>query len=154
MWLSIMDTSRRYFSYRLACDLLPGIVSLLRRAIKAKATRTKAQEDLKAYKQRLVLAGGAYPNRNRISAYVDLAQTSHESMKQCVDSILDQGVEVKDLDRGLIDFPALYQGQPVYLCFHLGEDTITHWHGFEEGFAGRKRISQDFIDQLDAGFSS
>lgn len=149
-----MDTSRRYFSYRLACELLPEIVGLLRRAIEAKATRAKAQEDLNAYKQRLVLAGGAYPNRNRISAYVDLAQTAHESMKRCVDSILDQGVEVKDLDRGLIDFPALYQGQAVYLCFHLGEETISHWHGFEEGFSGRKPISQDFIDHLDADFSS
>lgn len=154
MWMSIMETSRRYFTYQLACDLLPAIVNLLRDAIEAKTARSKALEDLKAYKERLVLAGGAYPNRNRMAAYVDLAKTSHEAMKQCVDRILDQGVEVKDLDRGLIDFPALYQRQPVYLCFHLGEDSITHWHGFEEGFAGRKPISQDFVDQLDAGFSS
>lgn len=149
-----METSRRYFTYQSACDLLPTLVSLLRNAIQAKSDRAKAQDDLKAYKQRLVLAGGAYPNRNRMSAYIDMAKSSHQSMKQCVDRITDEGVEIKDLDRGLIDFPALYQGRPVYLCFHLGEDSIGHWHGIDEGFASRKPIDKDFTDQLDAGFIS
>jgi hypothetical protein len=52
------------------------------------------------------------------------------------------GVQVKDLDRGLVDFPAKHpeSGDVVLLCWHLGEDQVTHWHGLDEGFAGRKPL--------------
>jgi hypothetical protein len=50
------------------------------------------------------------------------------------------GVEVKDAESGLLDFPALRDGDEVLLCWQLGEDAIEFWHGREEGFAGRKRI--------------
>jgi hypothetical protein len=52
------------------------------------------------------------------------------------------GVQVKDLDQGLIDFPAKHpeHGDAVLLCWHLGEDEVAHWHGLEEGYAGRKPL--------------
>jgi len=50
------------------------------------------------------------------------------------------GVEVKDAESGLLDFPALRDGDDVLLCWQLGEAAIEFWHGREEGFAGRKRI--------------
>lgn len=52
------------------------------------------------------------------------------------------GVQVKDLDRGLVDFPALHpkDGRTVLLCWQVGEDEVAHWHGLEEGFAGRKPL--------------
>jgi hypothetical protein len=52
------------------------------------------------------------------------------------------GVQVKDLDRGLIDFPAQHprRDETVLLCWHLGEDDVQYWHGLEEGFAGRKPL--------------
>ena len=54
----------------------------------------------------------------------------------------EAGVQVKDLDRGLVDFPAQHpeSGEVVLLCWHLGEDRVGHWHGLEEGFAGRKPL--------------
>jgi hypothetical protein len=52
---------------------------------------------------------------------------------------------VKDLDTGLLDFPTLYQGREVYLCWRLGESQINYWHGVDEGFAGRKAIDDDFL---------
>jgi hypothetical protein len=54
------------------------------------------------------------------------------------------GVQVQDLDEGLLDFPCVMDGKTVMLCWKLGEDAITHWHEPEDGFAGRK--------PLDAGF--
>jgi hypothetical protein len=54
-----------------------------------------------------------------------------------IDSI---GVQVKDLNIGLLDFPCEVDGQIILLCWKLGEKSITHWHGTEEGFAGRKPI--------------
>src|SRR3954469_9721770 len=53
------------------------------------------------------------------------------------------GVLVKDLDTGLVDFPARHDGEEVLLCWQLGEDEIGFWHGADEGFAGRKRLPLD-----------
>ena len=50
------------------------------------------------------------------------------------------GCELKGLDQGLIDFPAERDGRTVYLCWRLGEGTITHWHDIEAGFAGRQQL--------------
>lgn len=51
------------------------------------------------------------------------------------------GVVVRDLDPGLVDFPALVRGIPIYLCWRAGEAAIAFWHSPEEGFAGRKPIA-------------
>ena len=52
------------------------------------------------------------------------------------------GIELKDIDAGLIDFPALHRGRIVYLCWRLGEDEISFWHEISTGFAGRRPISE------------
>lgn len=52
-----------------------------------------------------------------------------------------KGILIKDMDAGLVDFPALRaSGEEVYLCFRLGEPTIEYWHGVEGGFSGRKPV--------------
>ena len=53
------------------------------------------------------------------------------------------GLLVKDLDRGLVDFPALREGEEVLLCWQVGEAEVAYWHGLEEGFAGRKPLPLD-----------
>ena len=52
------------------------------------------------------------------------------------------GIELKDIEQGLIDFPAVFQGRVVFLCWRLGEDTIAWWHEISTGFAGRRPISE------------
>ena len=54
--------------------------------------------------------------------------------------ITGQGVEVKDLDQGLIDFPSPREGRVVFLCWHLGEGPIAYWHEVDAGFAGRRPL--------------
>lgn len=54
--------------------------------------------------------------------------------------LISMGVQLKDLDRGLVDFPAWREDQEVLLCWHLGEDEVTHWHDLESGFAGRQSL--------------
>ena len=58
----------------------------------------------------------------------------------CVARIHELGALVKDLDQGLIDFPAQWEGEDVLLCWRLGEDEIGFWHGLDEGFSGRKPL--------------
>ena len=66
-----------------------------------------------------------------------------EAIAQCVERLERLGVLVKDLDRGLVDFPALRRGEEVLLCWQVGEEEVAHWHGLEEGFAGRKPLPLD-----------
>lgn len=56
--------------------------------------------------------------------------------------VKDMGVHIKDIDKGLCDFPYMRHGRVVYLCWHLGEDSITHWHDIEAGFAGREPLDE------------
>ena len=66
-----------------------------------------------------------------------------EALAQCIERLERLGVLVKDLDRGLIDFPALHDGEEVLLCWQVGEPEIAYWHGLDEGFAGRKALPFD-----------
>ncbi len=59
----------------------------------------------------------------------------------------EQGVVVKDLDKGLCDFYALHGERLIFLCWHLGEATVSHWHGLHDGFAGRQSIKN--AEELD-----
>lgn len=65
------------------------------------------------------------------------------AVASCVERLEGLGVVVKDLDRGLVDFPALREGEEVLLCWQVGEDEVAFWHGLEEGFAGRKALPFD-----------
>jgi hypothetical protein len=66
-----------------------------------------------------------------------------QAVARCVEELESLGVLVKDLDRGLVDFPALRGDEEVLLCWQVGEDEIAYWHGVEEGFAGRKPLPLD-----------
>jgi len=57
-----------------------------------------------------------------------------------VQQIQDFGAVVKDVDSGLVDFPAVHRGRDVLLCWRLGEDEVGHWHELESGFAGRQEL--------------
>jgi hypothetical protein len=63
-----------------------------------------------------------------------------EAVVRAVEQLEQLGVLVKDLDRGLVDFPALRGDEEVLLCWQVGEPEIAYWHGLEEGFAGRKPL--------------
>ena len=61
-------------------------------------------------------------------------------LETCLEALTELGVQVKDIDAGLLDFPAVREGEDVLLCWRLGEDSVEWWHGLEEGFAGRRPI--------------
>lgn len=64
-------------------------------------------------------------------------------MEEYVHELSQLGVELKDYFTGLIDFPSLRNGRPVYLCWRLGEPEVSFWHEVEAGFAGRQRLTPD-----------
>jgi hypothetical protein len=62
------------------------------------------------------------------------------ALTECVETINEAGVQIKSLEEGLLDFPARRGDEDVLLCWKLGEDEISYWHGLDEGFAGRKPL--------------
>jgi hypothetical protein len=63
-----------------------------------------------------------------------------DGIAECVRALDDAGVQVKDLDDGLLDFPAQRDGHDILLCWKVGEPQVAFWHGLDEGFAGRKPL--------------
>jgi hypothetical protein len=86
--------------------------------------------------------GGGIPPAELAEAAAEVERVARELAKT-IDDIVAHGAEIKDLDEGLIDFPALRHGETVLLCWKLGEDEIRYWHTVEGGFAGRQELPLD-----------
>ena len=61
-------------------------------------------------------------------------------VQRLLGALQEAGIVVRDIDRGLIDFPAIREGREVYLCWELGEDEIEYWHDLESGYRGRQPL--------------
>jgi hypothetical protein len=83
--------------------------------------------------------GGGYAATDLNAAESELSGLTDAAIA-CVERLDELGVTVKDLDLGLLDFPARYRGRDVELCWHVGEGTVSYWHEIGEGYAGRKPI--------------
>ena len=83
--------------------------------------------------------GGGYAATDLSAAESELSGLADAAIA-CVERLDELGVTVKDLDLGLLDFPALVDGREVELCWHVGEDSVAFWHEIGEGYAGRKPI--------------
>ena len=89
----------------------------------------------------LVAGNGGALDPAGVATLQERAQAAGEELRAVLDELTGLGVQVKDLGRGLVDFPARGpDGETVLLCWHLGEDDVGYWHGLEEGFAGRKPL--------------
>jgi hypothetical protein len=134
--------SDRTFTLDEAQSLLPVLESLLRTAIHSKKLMDEVEAELQALSHRIFLNGGTHvdviPIARRKAERAKAEQHAKDALAE-IDSI---GVQVKDLDIGLLDFPCLVDGKIILLCWKLGEQSITHWHGTTEGFAGRKPVDE------------
>ena len=106
----------------------------------------KRMRELERTQRDLVTAiggnGGGYAAGDLNEAQTELVGLADAAVA-CVDKLDELGVQIKDLDTGLLDFPALRDGTEVELCWQVGEEAVEHWHGIGEGFAGRKPIDWD-----------
>lgn len=126
-------------------ELLPRIERSMREAVVLKSEIDQAQGVLQDASQRVMLLGGSLVNRAALVAERGRRDTSAARLNEIVEGVHSLGCQIKDLDTGLVDFPSLYRGQEVLLCWRLGEARIGFWHGVEEGFRGRKPIDAEFL---------
>lgn len=134
--------STRTFSLEQAQMLLPVLESLLRTAISGRKLVEEVDGEMQATAHRVFLNGGMFLNIVQIARRKAEREKAVQRVKDAVAEIDATGVQVKDLDIGLLDFPCRVDGEIILLCWKLGEKGITHWHGTEEGFAGRKPIDE------------
>ncbi len=128
------------FSLQEAQSLLPVLESLLRSSIEGKKLIEEVDKELSQLSERIFLTGGAFVPVKKVALRRAERDKAEQKVKDAIAEINAIGVQVKDLDIGLLDFPCKVDDEIVLLCWKLGEPSITHWHGTEEGFAGRKPI--------------
>jgi hypothetical protein len=134
--------SDRTFTLEEAQSLLSVLESLLRTAIDGKKLIEAVDREFQELAHRVFLSGGLLVNVVQMARRKAEREKTIHRVKDAMAEIDAIGVQVKDLDIGLLDFPCEVDGNTVLLCWKLGETEITHWHGTDEGFAGRKLIDE------------
>jgi len=132
----------RTFTLEEAQLLLPVLESLLRTAIDGKKLIEAVDAEFQALANRVFQSGGLLVNVVHMAERKAEREKAIPRVKDALAEIDATGVQVKDLNIGLLDFPCKVEGQTVLLCWKLGELGITHWHDETEGFAGRKPIDE------------
>jgi len=121
----------RHFTREEANALLPQLTSMLTqlREAKEELTDTEAHE---ALSEAAPTNGGGDEGKQVGVAFLEV--------RRLLEMIEQAGIVLRDIDRGLIDFPAVLEGREVYLCWELGEDEVAFWHDLETGFGGREPL--------------
>ena len=132
----------RHFTPKEANDELREIRPLVEEIVAHRREQQRLQAERVELATKIAGNGGGIDSQ----AAADLGKAERAErveVARCVNAIHGRGAIVKDLDDGLVDFPALREGEEVLLCWRLGEDEVAHWHGLEEGFAGRRRLDPE-----------
>jgi hypothetical protein len=125
------DGSQRHFSRDEANALLPRLKPLLRQLRDAKDELTDSEAH-EALSEAAPANGGGEEGRQVGIAFLEV--------RRLLEALTDSGILLRDIDRGLVDFPAVIEGQEVYLCWELGEDEVDHWHDLTSGYRGRQPL--------------
>jgi hypothetical protein len=129
----------RHFTPEEANAALTEVRPIVERMVAHRRAHVEALERQEELESRIRGNGGGIPPATLADA-ADEVEREARALAAAIDEIVEQGAEVKDIDEGLIDFPALRHGETVLLCWRLGEDEIRYWHTPEEGFAGRREL--------------
>jgi hypothetical protein len=130
----------RIFTLSEAERTLREIEPMLVEAVACRRKLGEAEEQVSQIVSRIMLMGGMLVNTELTSRLRGERERLTTTIREALEGIEATGCVVKDLDTGLLDFPARIEGQEAYLCWRLGEDRIRFWHRQDEGFAGRKPL--------------
>ncbi len=123
----------KHFTLNEARAKLPAILPFVREMTDLK----RRLDDLRYDVRRHTYFGGSGPNGERVYP------KELDRLVAIIRRLAEDGIEVKSIDEGLIDFPHIRSsGEEVYLCFKLGEDDIRFWHPLEGGFAARRTLDE------------
>jgi hypothetical protein len=136
---------QKTFTLAEATTLLPVLQALLKRAMDGKKLIEDVEKELQDLKHRILLSGGLMVDIPALAHRRAEHDKALQGIKDTLAEIDAIGVQVKDLDIGLLDFPCVVDDEIVLLCWKYGEEKIAFWHGVEEGFRGRKPIDERIL---------
>jgi hypothetical protein len=134
-----------------AQSLLPVLESLLKRAIAGKAAAEEVESQLTELGRRIYLSGGMRVDLSSVARQRAEMESHLDRVRESISEIDSIGVQVKDLDSGLLDFPFRLDDQVVLLCWRMGETSIEHWHTIDTGFKGRQPVDERFRRRSTSG---
>jgi hypothetical protein len=132
----------RHFTPEEANAALAQVAPLVERMVAHRRAHVEALSRQEELEGRIRGNGGGIPPAT-LAAAAGEVESEERELARVIDEIGEHGAQVKDIDEGLIDFPALSGGRTVLLCWQLGEDEIRYWHTVEDGFAGRRDLPLD-----------
>jgi hypothetical protein len=130
----------KVFTLSEAQTLLPVVEALMRKAQAAGLQAGMLEREMQSLNQRIFMSGGMHVDVAKAARRRAERERSLQEVRDTLAELEEIGVQVKDLDKGLLDFPSVMDGQEVLLCWKLGESEIGFWHTADEGFAGRKPL--------------
>jgi hypothetical protein len=134
-----------------AHSLLPVLESLLKRAIEGKKAAEEVESALADLARRIYLSGGMKVDVGKVTKQRAEIEGHLKLVRESIAEIDSIGVQVKDIDAGLLDFPCRMEDQVVLLCWRMGETSIEHWHTMESGFQGRQPVDERFRRRTSSG---
>ncbi len=132
----------RHFTPEEANAALEQVRPLVEQLVEGRQEHALAVDRQEELERKIRGNGGGIPPAELASATAEVDALARR-LARLVDEIASHGAQVKDLDSGLVDFPALRRGETVLLCWQLGEDEIAWWHRVDDGFAGRRPLPLD-----------
>jgi hypothetical protein len=144
-----MDFELKHFTLDEAQSLLPVLEALLKRAMEARNAAEEIEEKMQALSRKIFLTGGMFLDVDRVKQQRAEYEAHLQQAKDSLAEIEAIGVQVKDLDTGLLDFPCLVDGETVLLCWKMGESRIEFWHTVDAGFRGRQPLDARFTKKAD-----
>jgi hypothetical protein len=97
--------------------------------------------------ERIFLSGGTLVDIRAVARRKAEREKAVQVAKDTLSEINAIGVQVKDLDIGLLDFPCKMNGEIVLLCWRMGEPRIAYWHSTEEGYSGRQPLDESMMEE-------
>jgi hypothetical protein len=135
-----MDDGPRFFTIEEANELVASLEIEFGRVARARAELAPLIETLGGADASVaILHDGEEAPPGRERAAERLRRLAAE-ITDSVERVNELGCLVKDVELGLVDFYAMQDDEPVFLCWQFGEPAVTHWHGVDEGYAGRRPI--------------
>jgi len=124
--------------------LLPVLESLLKQAIESKRAAETVETGLSELARRIYLSGGMKVETSKVGNIRAEMESHLQKVRENIAEIDAIGVQVKDLETGLLDFPFRLDDDVVLLCWRVGESSIEHWHAVDAGFKGRQPVDERF----------
>ena len=134
----------KIFTLDEAQSMLPLVESLLNRAMESKKAAEELDNELTNLARRIHVTGGMTVDVAKVGVQRADLEKHVQRARETVQEIDEIGVQVKDLESGLLDFPCRMDDEVVLLCWKAGEPAIEHWHTMESGFKGRQPIDDRF----------